>query len=67
MWEQYVGEMDADELADTLLKQDNRVAKQIQVQDIGVANQLFEDLMGKSSDPRKKFIELHAHEANLDI
>lgn len=59
--------MDSDELAETILKPDNRVVKQIQVQDINIAEQLFDDLMGKDADARKQFIELHAHEATLDI
>ena len=39
----HVGEMDADELSETLLKSDNRYVKQIQIQDVKIAEKLFDD------------------------
>ena len=62
-----LGEMDADELSETLLKSDNRYVKQIQIQDIKIAEKLFDDLMGSAVDPRRKYIEDHAEEANVEI
>ena len=62
-----LGEMDADELSETLLKSDNRYVKQIQIQDVKIAEKLFDDLMGSSVDPRRKYIEDHAEEANVEI
>ena len=63
----HVGEMDADELSETLLKSDNRYVKQIQIQDVKIAEKLFDDLMGSAVDPRRKYIEDHAEEANVEI
>ena len=65
--DKHVGEMDADELSETLLKSDNRYVKQIQIQDVKIAEKLFDDLMGSSVDPRRKYIEDHAEEANVEI
>ena len=62
-----LGEMDADELSETLLKSDNRYVKQIQIQDVKIAEKLFDDLMGSAVDPRRKYIEDHAEEANVEI
>ena len=65
--DKHVGEMDADELSETLLKSDNRYVKQIQIQDVKIAEKLFDDLMGSAVDPRRKYIEDHAEEANVEI
>ena len=62
-----LGEMDADELSETLLKSDNHYVKQIQIQDVKIAEKLFDDLMGSAVDPRRKYIEDHAEEANVEI
>ena len=62
-----LGEMDADELYETLLKSDNRYVKQIQIQEVKFAEKLFDDLMGSAVDPRRKYIEDHAEEANVEI
>ena len=62
-----LGEMDADELSETLLKSDNRYVKQIQIQDVKIAEKLSDDLMGSAVDPRRKYIEDHAEEANVEI
>ena len=62
-----LGEMDADELSETLLKSDNRYVKQIQIQDVKIAEKLFDNLMGSAVDPRRKYIEDHAEEANVEI
>ena len=62
-----LGEMHADELSETLLKSDNRYVKQIQIQDVKIAEKLFDDLMGSAVDPRRKYIEDHAEEANVEI
>lgn len=58
-----IGEMDDDEVEDTLMNPDNRILKQITVDDIDKANKLFDDLMGNGVTARKEFIKAHSAEA----
>ena len=58
-----LGEMDEEELEETLLDPELRVIKQITVEDIKAANKLFDDLMGTAIVPRKLFIKEHSKEA----
>ena len=62
-----LGEMDVDETEDTLTSVENRIIKQVTVEDIALANKLFDDLMGTSAIPRKEYITAHAKEAQYDI
>ena len=62
-----LGEMDADELEENLLDTERRHLKQITVEDINKANILFDQLMGLSPTPRKKYIEEHSDEAEVEI
>ena len=62
-----LGEMDADELEENLLDPERRHMKQITVEDITKANVLFDQLMGTSPTPRKKYIEEHSDEAEVEI
>lgn len=62
-----LGEMDVDETEDTLTSVENRIIKQVTVEDITLANKLFDDLMGTSAIPRKEYITTHAKEAQYDI
>ena len=55
--------MDVEETEETLTDPDNRIIKQITVEDIKAANNLFEDLMGTAIIPRKKYIQEHSAEA----
>lgn len=59
--------MDVDETEDTLTSVENRIIKQVTVEDITLANKLFDDLMGTSAIPRKEYITAHAKEAQYDI
>lgn len=61
--DKYVGEMDEEELEETLLDPELRVIKQITVEDVKAANKLFDDLMGTAIVPRKLFIKEHSKEA----
>lgn len=61
-----LGEMDVEELEESLLNAETRVLKQITVDDIERTNILFEQLMGGSAVPRKKYIEEHSKEAEVD-
>ena len=62
-----LGEMDADELEENLLDPKQRVMKQITVADVKQADMLFDQLMGLSAVPRKKYIEEHSHEAEVEF
>lgn len=55
--------MSVEETEETLTDPDNRIIKQITVEDIKSADKLFEDLMGTAIIPRKKFIQEHSAEA----
>ena len=65
MLEYYVGEMDPDELGETILDQNNRNIKQITVADAKKATELFDQLMGASADLRKRYIVEHAGEVEI--
>lgn len=58
-----LGEMDVDELEETVVQPDKRIIKQITVEDIGIANKLFETLMGDDIIGRKEYIKKHSKEA----
>lgn len=58
-----LGEMDVDETEETLTDPDNRIIKQITVEDAAAADKLFEDLMGTAIVPRKNYIKAHSKEA----
>jgi len=60
-----LGEMDVDETEETLTDPNNRIIKQITVDDIEAADQLFEDLMGTKVIPRKDFIKAHSAEGGV--
>ena len=62
-----LGEMDADELEESLLDPTQRHMKQITVADVEKANILFDHLMGQSPAPRKKYIEEHSNEAEVEF
>ena len=62
-----LGEMDVEETEETLTNPDNRIIKQITVEDIDEADMLFEDLMGSKIEPRKVFIREHSTEAQCLI
>ena len=58
-----LGEMDVDETEETLTDPDNRIIKQITIEDAAAADKLFEDLMGTAIVPRKNYIKAHSKEA----
>ena len=63
-----LGEMDADELRDTTMSKENRILRQITVEDAFSADEVFKTLMGDDVEPRRDFIEKNAkYVSNLDI
>lgn len=58
-----LGEMDDTEVEETLIDPDNRIIKQVTVEDAAAADKLFEDLMGTAVIPRKEYIKTHSEEA----
>ena len=62
-----LGEMDVEETEETLTDPENRIIKQITVEDVAAADQLFEDLMGAGITPRKKYIQEHSAEATGNV
>ena len=62
-----LGEMDAEQLAETTMDRTKRRLKQITIDDAAKAALVFEKLMGSSVGPRREFIEQNAYRANLDI
>ena len=62
-----LGEMDVEETEETLTDPDNRIIKQITVEDVKAADRLFEDLMGAGITPRKLYIQEHSAEATGNV
>ncbi len=62
-----LGEMDPDEMAETVMSAETRTLKQITMEDAAAVANIFMSLMGESVTPRKKFIEDNAWRANIDV
>ncbi|HUY41731.1 MAG TPA: DNA topoisomerase (ATP-hydrolyzing) subunit B [Candidatus Dormibacteraeota bacterium] len=63
-----LGEMDAEQLAQTTMESGNRRLKRITVEDADEALQVFADLMGEKVEPRKQYIFEYAKSVkNLDL
>ena len=62
-----LGEMDPEEMAETVMSRESRTLKQITMEDAAAVAQIFMSLMGESVTPRKKFIEENAEKANIDV
>ena len=61
-----LGEMSVDETEETLIDPNNRIIKQITVEDAAAADLLFDQLMGTGVVARKEFIKLHSAEAEYN-
>lgn len=62
-----LGEMDPEEMAETVMSKETRTLKQITMEDATEVAKTFMNLMGESVDSRKKFIENNAWRANVDV
>ncbi len=61
-----LGEMDAVQLWDTTMNPENRILRQITIDNAVEADRIFSMLMGDEVPPRREFIEQHAKYANID-
>lgn len=62
-----LGEMNAEELAETTMDVNNRILKQVMVEDAVAADKVIDILMGNDVPSRKSFIQSNAKMAKLDI
>ncbi|GGL05588.1 DNA gyrase subunit B [Deinococcus radiotolerans] len=62
-----LGEMNADQLWDTTMNPETRALKRVEIEDLIVANEVFENLMGSDVAPRKTFIQENARFAEISV
>ncbi len=63
-----LGEMNPEQLWETTMNPENRTLVKIELEDAAKADAIFTVLMGDEVEPRRNYIQTHAHEVeNLDI
>ena len=61
-----LGEMNAEQLAETTMNPENRFLKQVNIENAAEADRVFSMLRGDEVPPRGEFIEQNARYANID-
>ena len=61
-----LGEMSVEETEETLTSPEDRIIKQVTVEDVAATNKLFDNLMGTAVVPRKMYIKEHSKEATYN-
>ncbi|HKC04494.1 MAG TPA: DNA gyrase subunit B [Patescibacteria group bacterium] len=62
-----LGEMNPTQLWETTMNPETRTLKQVTIESMEAAGNMFEMLMGEEVPPRKKYIQTHAKLATLDV
>ncbi|HLU81878.1 MAG TPA: DNA gyrase subunit B [Trueperaceae bacterium] len=62
-----LGEMNPEQLWETTMNPETRVLKRVEIRDFEEASFVFDMLMGADVPPRREFIEVNAHLAQLDV
>ncbi|HSF35443.1 MAG TPA: DNA topoisomerase IV subunit B, partial [Nocardioides sp.] len=61
-----LGEMDADQLAETTMDPRHRTLRKLTIDDVDEASKVFDLLMGSDVAPRKEFIVQGAYEVDVE-
>ena len=62
-----LGEMNAEQLWETTMNPNTRMLKQVNIEDMQLADLCFSRLMGDDVEPRRQFIEQNASYAKIDV